>query len=151
MGRKHSDLDSFGDFQASIGEVSASAGVIGAWAFLVVALGFAIAGIWIFVKSRRAKDATAQQKKSGTWWLVGGSLGVAVAILNLVFSRWWNTEVHHNKSFAEAAGTMAEVSALKDMLRPSPPSGGFDFSSAPFAPPPSFAPLPFGNFPLLGP
>jgi len=114
---KHSH-DSFGDIQASVGQVSAGIGVISAWFLLVVAVGVAIAGIWIFANSRKDPNATADQKKTGMWWLVGGGIAIVVAVFNLFISRWWNSEVHHNKGFAEAAGTMAELSAITDAFRP---------------------------------
>lgn len=121
MGKHHSHDDTFGSFQASVGRVSASLGVVSAWALLVVALGVAVAGVWIFVSTHQDKQASAERQNAAKWWLIGGGLGILVAALNLVFSRWWNGKVQHSEGFAEAAGTMAEFSALSDLLRPPTP------------------------------
>ena len=151
MRKKHAAApDSFGSFQADVGKLSSTANMVGAWVLLAVALGVAGVGIYIFVSSRLNKKATDAQRTTGTWWLVGGLVGLLVGVLNLLFSRWWRHEVYANKGFAEAAGTMAEFSALSDLLHatssPSPPS----VPSAPFAPSTPFAPFapstPFAPF-----
>jgi hypothetical protein len=50
-------------------------------------------------------------------WLLWFLLLIPLAILIVIFSKWWDNFVHKNKTAAQVGGTLFELNTLKNFMR----------------------------------
>lgn len=50
-------------------------------------------------------------------WLLWFLLLIPLAVLIVIFSRWWDNYVHTNKTAAQVGGTLFELNTLKNFIR----------------------------------
>ena len=66
-------------------------------------------------------DYTNEKKRCNTkvkqTWLLWFLLLIPLAVLIVIFSRWWDHYVHTNKTAAQVGGTLFELNTLKNFMR----------------------------------
>ena len=138
---------SVGDFQANVGIFSADIGVIISYVtagiLILIAIGLAITALvpmkpWNCedqqelnsdIKSNcgqdkssiMCKNAIEENKRCNTkikhLWLLWFLLLIPLAVLIVIFSKWWDHYVHTNKTAAQVGGTLFELNTLKNFMR----------------------------------
>ena len=138
---------SVGDFQANVGIFSADIGVIISYVtagiLILIAIGLAITALvpmkpWNCedqqelnsdIKSNcgqdkssiMCKNAIEENKRCNTkikhLWLLWFLLLIPLAVLIVIFSKWWDHYVHSNKTAAQVGGTLFELNTLKNFMR----------------------------------
>ena len=138
---------SVGDFQANVGIFSADIGVIISYVtagiLILVAIGLAITAFVPMkpsdcndlkqlrqneivmctppVDQKICNDAKDEIKRCNTkvkqTWLLWFLLLIPLAILIVIFSKWWDNFVHKNKTAAQVGGTLFELNTLKNFMR----------------------------------
>lgn len=137
---------SVGDFQANVGIFSADIGVIISYVvagiLILVSIGLAITALvpmkpWNCEDQQElnsdinncgqdktsimCKDAIEENKRCNTkikhLWLLWFLLLIPLAVLIVIFSKWWDHYVHTNKTAAQVGGTLFELNTLKNFMR----------------------------------
>ena len=138
---------SVGNFQANVGIFSADIGVIISYVtagiLILVAIGLAIAAFVPMkpgdcddlkqlkqnkiamctppVDQKICNDAKDEIKRCNTkvkqTWLLWFLLLIPLAVLIVLFSKWWDHYVHTNKTAAQVGGTLFELNTLKNFMR----------------------------------
>ena len=138
---------SVGNFQANVGIFSADIGVIISYVtagiLILVAIGLAITAFvpmkpWDCddlkqlrqneivmctppVDQKICNDAKDEIKRCNTnvkqTWLLWFLLLIPLAVLIVLFSKWWDHYVHTNKTAAQVGGTLFELNTLKNFMR----------------------------------
>jgi hypothetical protein len=138
---------SVGDFQANVGIFSADIGVIISYVtagiLILIAIGLAITALipmkpWdcedqqelnsdIQSNCRQdkssilCKDAQEENNRCNTkikhLWLLWFLLLIPLAVLIVLFSKWWDHYVHTNRTAAQVGGTLFELNTLKNFMR----------------------------------
>jgi len=66
-------------------------------------------------------DYTNEKKRCNTkvkqTWLLWFLLLIPLAVLIVIFSKWWDHYVHTNKTAAQVGGTLFELNTLKNFMR----------------------------------
>ena len=138
---------SVGDFQANVGIFSADIGVIISYVtagiLILIAIGLAITALipmkpWdcedqqelnsdiqsncgqdessILCKNAQEENNRCNTKVKQTW-LLWFLLLIPLAVLIVLFSKWWDHYVHTNKTAAQVGGTLFELNTLKNFMR----------------------------------
>ena len=72
-------------------------------------------------KSIQCSDAKDENKRCNTkvkqTWLLWFLLLIPLAVLIVIFSKWWDHYVHTNKTAAQVGGTLFELNTLKNFMR----------------------------------
>ena len=130
-------MNDIGNFQANVGIVSSDIGVIISYitaGFLIIfSIGMAIAA-FVPMKPLDCENPIPECNVSGfenqceqekkrcntkttnhnfLWFL----LLIPLAIIIVLFSKWWNHYVHTNKTAAQIGGTMAEIDMVKSLFK----------------------------------
>ena len=138
---------SVGDFQANVGIFSADIGVIISYVtagiLILIAIGLAITALvpmkpWNCEDQQElnsdiqsncgqdkssimCKNAIEENKRCNTkikhLWLLWFLLLIPLAVLIVIFSKWWDHYVHTNKTAAQVGGTLFELNTLKNFMR----------------------------------
>lgn len=137
---------SIGDFQANVGIFSADLSVIISYItaaiLVIIAICLGIAALipmkpWDCgdldskkkfmndvcdnYQDSTCKDAIQDYKRCNTkvknTWLLWFLLLIPLAILIIVFSKWWDHYVHTNKTAAQVGGTLFELNTLKNLIK----------------------------------
>ena len=138
---------SVGDFQANVGIFSADIGVIISYVtagiLILIAIGLAITALipmkpWdcenqqelnsdiqsncgqdessIFCKNAQEENNRCNTKIKHLW-LLWFLLLIPLAVLIVLFSKWWDHYVHTNRTAAQVGGTLFELNTLKNFMR----------------------------------
>ena len=138
---------SVGDFQANVGIFSADIGVIISYVtagiLILIAIGLAITALipmkpWDCEDQQElnsdiqsncgqdessilCKNAQEENNRCNTkikhLWLLWFLLLIPLAVLIVLFSKWWDHYVHTNRTAAQVGGTLFELNTLKNFMR----------------------------------
>lgn len=138
---------SVGDFQANVGIFSADIGVIISYVtagiLILIAIGLAITALipmkpWDCEDQQElnsdiqsncgqdessilCKNAQEENNRCNTkikhLWLLWFLLLIPLAVLIVLFSKWWDHYLHTNRTAAQVGGTLFELNTLKNFMR----------------------------------
>ena len=67
------------------------------------------------------QDAQSEKKRCNTKekpiWLLWFLLLIPLAVIIVLFSRWWDHYVHSNRTAAQVGGTLFELNTLKNLMK----------------------------------
>ena len=130
-------MSKIGDFQANVGIFSADMSVIVSYIIATLLIITAIVlAIIAFIptkpddcikddicltegqNSQECKDETARcNKKKPNYILLLFLILIPIAIIIVLFSKWWDHYVKTNRTAAQVGGTMFEIDTARDLLR----------------------------------